>query len=39
MMQHWVYERPALDGVRFEEPLRELKAQLAVRPTYQGLPL
>jgi hypothetical protein len=33
MMQHWIYERSPLDGVRFEEPLQALKNDIAVRFT------
>jgi len=28
MMSHWIYDKNALDGVRFEEPLNDLKADL-----------
>ncbi len=31
MMAQWIYDKPPLLGIRFEEPLRELKAELAVR--------
>jgi len=31
MVNHWIYDKPALDGVRFEAPLKELKDDLAVR--------
>jgi len=38
MMREWVYGRNPVDGVRFEEPLRELKAQLARgEPVFQNL--
>ena len=30
MMAQWIYDKPPLQGIRFEEPLRELKAELAV---------
>ena len=30
MVNHWIYDKPALDGVRFEAPLKELKDDLAV---------
>lgn len=33
MMQHWIYDRPAENGVQFEAPLQELKDKIAVRAT------
>ena len=30
MVNHWIYDKPALDGVRFEAPLKALKDDLAV---------
>lgn len=30
MMSQWIYDKPALDGVRFETPLKALKDDLAV---------
>lgn len=30
MMSQWVYDKPALDGVRFEAPLKALKDDIAV---------
>lgn len=38
MMSQWIYDRPAVDGVRFEAPLAELKAELAAgKPVFQKL--
>lgn len=30
MMAQWIYDKPPLQGIRFEEPLRQLKSELAV---------
>jgi len=38
MMSHWIYDKNALDGVRFEEALSGLKADLAAgKPVFQEL--
>lgn len=38
MMSHWIYDKNAADGVRFEAALAELKADLAARkPVFQDL--
>jgi hypothetical protein len=30
MMSHWIYDRSPVEGLRFEEPLAQLKHELAV---------
>jgi hypothetical protein len=30
MMSHWIYDRSPVEGLRFEEPLAQLKQELAV---------
>jgi hypothetical protein len=38
MMSKWIYDRNPLDALRFEQPLRELKASLAAKePVFQNL--
>jgi Zn-dependent M16 (insulinase) family peptidase len=38
MMSHWIYDKNAADGVRFEAALAELKADLAAnKPVFQDL--
>jgi Zn-dependent M16 (insulinase) family peptidase len=38
MMSKWIYDQAPADGVRFEEPLQELKADLAAgKPVFQEL--
>jgi len=38
MMSQWIYDRPAVEGVQFEKPLSELKADLkAGTPLFQNL--
>ena len=38
MMSHWIYDKNAADGVRFEAALSELKADLAAKkPVFQDL--
>lgn len=38
MMSKWIYDRNPVDALRFEQPLRELKASLAAKePVFQNL--
>jgi hypothetical protein len=30
MMSHWIYDKPPLEGVQFEGPLKALKDDIAV---------
>eukprot|EP01038_Epipyxis_sp_PR26KG_P012907 gene12907-17297_t len=38
MMSHWIYDKTPVDGVLFEEPLQQLKDDLAAgKPVFQNL--
>ena len=38
MLSNWIYDKPVVDGIRFEQPLEQLKSDLAAgKPVFQNL--